>query len=71
MKRYIVQQGLISKSGCGDMFEDSSFDNIKEAIAKANDIKNSTNGWVGKGDLITEVYDCDTDSLIERFICVR
>ncbi len=72
---YIVEQGVFTKSGSGDMTHVEYFDDLQSAKSHFNKIYSDTNGWVhNKGDLlVTELvkvveFDEEYDEIIDTEI---
>lgn len=65
MKIYTVEQGCITKSGCGDYHEVLKTDNLKEALQKFNEVKHDKRGWVNTQHCYLETmilkYDNEED----------
>jgi len=64
-KRYVVTQGVLTKSGEGDMPAIRDFDNLEQAQEFFNRIKEDTNGyWINRRveqRLCTELLDYGSD----------
>ena len=58
-KQYLVQQGTMSKSGCGDFTETYVFGSLEEARVCFEKNKKDINGWViPKGHLLRTELCC-------------
>ena len=48
--KYVIYQGVISASGCGDYYPMVYASTLKEARKLFNKLKKDTKGWVKKGN---------------------
>lgn len=67
-EKYLIMQGVINASGCGDYFEVAKFATKKEAIKFFNKIKKDTRDFCPKHNfLATELISIQKDELIDCY----
>ena len=67
---YIIEQGAMTKSGCGDLNIYRKYTTIDEALKDFNEIKNDLTGWniPPHGYLLTILYkENDPENIIEYY----